>query len=314
MKERYKLHDKIINFDIDRLNSFSPSEEGNNGPLQKFTNSLVKLVEQLRQDLSKFGTNFTTGIKEVTSALSKGDLSAVTSICVKQCEKFNENFEKFSLDGLLKVLKKWLTELWQVLQSLPSTVNDKAEGIKKAFKNIGAKINNYWSTIINGEDKSWWQQLRTGANKPGVKELWEKASKSYKIFFVIGIALLLGVLSFLLVKPDMITDAWDGFKKSMSNIKQGIVNAFKQGSFLGMLKGILNIFLAPFKVILSGIDAIIDSGIGDLLSICFIIFGIACVFMYYKITGKYPFQETFQGKRIARMKMLAYARKLECEL
>lgn len=307
----YKIHKKIIQFDLDRLNAFGSDESNNNGPLQKFTDALVKSVEQLRQALSKYGNTFTTGAKEITNALMKGDMSAVSNACVKQCENFNKNFEKLNMSGILTTLKDWLAKLWQELQKLPSTVDKKADGIKKAFKNIGSKIGNYWNTIINGEDKSWWQQLRTGANKPGVKELWDKASKSYKIFFVIGIALLLGVLAFLLVKPDMIADAWDGFTKAMSNIKKGIADAFKQGSFLGMLKGILNIFLAPFKVILAGIDAIIDSGVGDLLAICLIIFGIACVFMYYKITGKYPFQESFQGKRIAKMKMLAYAKRIE---
>lgn len=307
----YKLHDKIVNFDLERLNAFGPGEEGNNGPLQKFTNALVKLVEQLRQELNRYTNAFTTGAKEIGTALSKGDISAVSTACVKQCEKFNGEFEKFSLSGVLNTLKNWLAKVWQLLQSLPSTVNENAEKIKKAFKNIGTKIGNYWNTIINGEDKSWWQQWRTGANKPGVKEIWAKASQSYKVLFVIGIALLIIVLSYTLVKPDMIADAWNGFTKALSNIKSGIASAFRQGSFVGMLKGILNIFLAPFKVLLAGIDAIIDSGIGDLLSICLIIFGLACVFMYYKITGKVPFQESFQSKKISRMKMLQYAKQLE---
>lgn len=294
-----------------RLYRTALMEAENDSIVSQFSASLAQMVVDLKNKLSSSWGSFSGTMSKVVNDLKKGDLKSVSNTTMEALKDFNSKMANFSLGGVIQTIMDWLKKLWAAVQKIPGSANAQVENIKKALKNVATRLNEYFKTIMEGDKKTFFQKLGGAKDSAGVKEMWSNLDKSYKVFFMAGVALLIGVLSFLLVKPDMLEDAWTGFKQSMKNMKNGIVKAFKGGSLLGILKGILNIFLVPFKVIFSAIEALIDSGIGDLLAVCLILFAVSAGFMYHKITGKIPFMEGVNGKRIAKIKLTHAAYRLE---
>ena len=63
---------------------------------------------------------------------------------------------------------------------------------------------------------------------------------------------------------------------------------------MGILKGLINIVLAPFKIIFAALNFLVDSGIGDVIVLCIAFFTIAAGFIYYQVTKKMPW-DTGEG-------------------
>ena len=273
----------------------------NNNALNQYAQLLVEQVNKLTEGLKKsFGSIFDNNLKSIRQSLGVGNFESVTKSCMTSMEKFNTAMEKIDFTAPITFIISWLKTIWAKLKQLPSQAGGLLEKIKANLQKFSAKMNEYWQTIKNG----------TNGND-GLKNMWAKNSTTYKVLFVIGIILFIVVLSYLLIKPDMLEDTWKEFSKAMTNIKNGIAKAFKQGTFMGVIKGIFNIFLAPFKVIMAGITALIDSGIGDLLVICLFFLSVSAVFMYFKITGKKPFETQTQAQaRICKEKLISKYRQL----
>ena len=150
--------------------------------------------------------------------------------------------------------------------------------IAKSFDKIKNQLEKIWTTA-----------------KGQITKQWENAGTMTKLFFALGMFALMAAILYLLVKPDMFSRAVSEFNKSISNITAGIQNAFKGGSLIGILKGLVNIVLAPFKILFAALNFLIDSGIGDVIVLSLVFFTIAAGFIYYQVTKKNPFSMGEEG-------------------
>ena len=145
------------------------------------------------------------------------------------------------------------------------------EDIAKSFDKLKNQLEKIWSTAKNE-----------------IAKKWDNAGVMTKLFFALGMFALMAAILYLLVKPDMFSQAVAEFNKSISNIAAGVQNAFKGGSVFGILKGLINIVLAPFKILFAALNFLIDSGIGDVIVLSLVFFTIAAGFIYYQVTKKKP--------------------------
>lgn len=152
------------------------------------------------------------------------------------------------------------------------------------LENAKDKIVTSFGKLKNQLEKIW------NVAKDKIKDQWNNAGTMTKLFFALGMFALMAAILYLLVKPDMFANAVSEFNKSISNITAGIQNAFKGGSVFGILKGLINIVLAPFKILFAALNFLIDSGIGDVIVLSLVFFTIAAGFIYYQVTKKMPWE------------------------
>ena len=188
---------------------------------------------------------------------------------------------------LIETFKQWLEQQWNKIKNIPNDIADGWEKIKEAYNKFMEMLKKYWDTIMKGDGKI-----------QGAEAFWNNAKDWQKVLIILSCAGIICVLIYLLTDKEMITDAFNEFKKSMANIKTGIVKAFQQGTVKGVFTALINIFTAPFKIIMAAVKAIIDSGVGDILIMVFILFGITSAVIYYVITGQIPFASGASPKQI----------------
>ena len=204
--------------------------------------------------------------------------------------------------------KTWWDSIWEwVKKTFDWVKNYVTSTVKSAFGQDTARDEN--GNPIKDENGKEITQLQDAKNKivksfdklkgqlekvwgeasKYIKDQWNHAGTMTKLFFALGMFALMAAILYLLVKPDMFANAVSEFNKSISNITAGIQNAFKGGSLMGILKGIVNIVLAPFKILFAALNFLIDSGIGDVIVLSLVFFTIAAGFIYYQVTKKMPF-------------------------
>lgn len=197
----------------------------------------------------------------------------------------NETFDK---------VKDWTVQTAKSTVGLDTATDEK--GNKKIvngkevtrLEDTKAKIAESFKKLKAQLDKVW------GEAKKYITDQWNNAGIMTKLFFALGMFALMAAIVFLLVKPDMFAEAVKEFNQAITNITTGIQNAFKGGSLMGILKGLINIVLAPFKIIFAALNFLVDSGIGDVIVLCIAFFTIAAGFIYYQVTKKMPW-DTGEG-------------------
>lgn len=283
---------KKLSFQIDKLMAeegmvpdVKPAQ-GSKHPLGALTNVLTKGAEELKK-----------GVNNIIPGYQKLHNHYVKQFTQDDMTKAVEDGIKSKLEGmsLMDFLKQWLDNLWKSIQNIPNTAVEGWDNLKQVFKKLGAQLQKYWDEMKKGvtDDKG---------NNNGLDGIWNNASQTYKVAFIVAVLMVLAVVIYMCVKPDMVQEAIKSFVDAVKNIKQGIVKALKQGTFKGIINAIIQMFTGVFKVLGAMIDALIDSGIIDVLVVCTVVIGLAGGLMYYKITGKVPFAENF--KKSARIKKI----------
>lgn len=188
--------------------------------------------------------------------------------------------------NIIETCKQWLEQQWDKIKNIPDDIAAGWERIKEAYHKFMDMLKKYWDTIMKGDGET-----------QGAEAFWNKAKDWQKVLIILCCTAIICVLIYLLTDKEMIADAFNEFQRSMTNIKNGIMKAFQQGTVKGIFMALINIFTAPFKIIMSGVKAIIDSGVGDVLIMVFILFGITSAVVYYVITGKIPFASEASPKQ-----------------
>ena len=183
------------------------------------------------------------------------------------------NAEKIAGSGsfwskIMAYFTSFKTYITTKFSDVSTTVKTQYEKMKKAFLKLYDML------------KTKWNELLAAAKDP-----WKNSSFFVKTFVIVGVIALVSALIYLTVKPDIFMEAANAFSTAFSNISSGIKSAFSENTLGGMVKGIVGIFLAPVKILFEAIKLIADSGIGDIIILCFLSFGAASAFMYYQLVG-----------------------------
>jgi hypothetical protein len=183
----------------------------------------------------------------------------------------------------------WINYLKRKWGDFKKTIEDYFNSMKEYLKEtaLGKWVLKTYEKISFKLDKIY-NKISKNASS-----LWKDAALWQKITFFVGVIFMLFVCGYVsITDPGAALDKiLNAMKASFSKSGEIIVEGSKKlvgGNISALGTIILEIILAPFKVIYNVLEASADSGVLTALTLAIIFIGVSMGILYYRVSGKKP--------------------------